>query len=392
MNECFCGIDLASFEKNPTGISVLEIDKNQKIKVKAVTELYSNQEIIDFIKKYNPIITAIDAPFGLGTRSFRECETRLLALGYKLMPPSFLMDLVKRVQKIKPEIKGKLIEVHPNTSKKAIGLELVDFNKCSNELCQIINGLPERDLSIHEIDSLVAAYTAYLYNREDTVTYGDKEGKIIVPVPRVLKLAVLDLDGTITKPASSWEYFHQQLGTWDVGKVNLDNFLAHKIDYKEFARADVEPWAGTSIERVKTIVDSIEYVEGIEKLIQALRKKDIEVAIISGGLSVVAEKVVKDFGIKHVFANNLNHDGIELDGTVSVKVNYNGKLKIYKKLIKNLKVKPYEVITVGDSSGDIVLFENSGIGIAINPLEKKVSDAALISVNDAKEIIKYLGL
>lgn len=392
MSKIFCGIDLASLESNPTGISLLSTGKDKKPKVLNVLEVKTDEEIINLIKEKTPAITAIDSPFQLGLSSFRQCEDRLIKLGFKLFPPAFLIQLIKRTNNIMKHLPGELIEVHPRTSKIALGLHQSDTKKFIEEISGLVNELPDKNYSIHETDSLTGAYTAYLKDKGKTRSYGDHEGEIVVPVPKTFKLAVLDLDGTITKPASSWEYFHRRLGTWDIGKDNLEKFLANKINYKEFARADAAPWAGTDINKIQSIVEEIEYIEGVEKLIKYLRNKDMEVAIISGGLSVVADKVAKDFGIKHVFANDLNHNGKVLNGKVSIKIDYNGKLKIYKKLLKKLKVKPYEVMTFGDSGGDVVLFENSGFSVAINPISERAAKTAHLTVSSFNEVLDFLKL
>lgn len=387
----FCGIDLASYDKNPTGITFLEA-AGSKLKVKSIEEIHTDNVLVNLINKNNPEITSIDAPFKVGTTTFRKCETQLTALGFKLLPPSFLIELVKRNQLLIPHLKGNLIEVHPLTSKKALGFDVSNQDDLIQQLADEISEIPDRELSPHEIDSLVGAYTAYLHSQERTKSYGDSEGYIVIPVPKI-KLAVFDLDGTITKPVSSWEYIHRELGTWEkYGQKNLEDFISDNIDYNQFAQRDAAPWAGTSVEKLDSIVDSIEYMDGVEELIQKLQDSGVEVAVISGGLACLGEKIAKDFQINHIFANDLNLKDGCLDGTVNVVVDYNGKLKIYKKLLKMLKVKPYEVMTVGDSSGDIVLFENSGLSFTINPLDNIVEKTADYKVESISEISEFLGL
>ena len=150
---------------------------------------------------------------------------------------------------------------------------------------------------------------------------------------RSIKLAVFDLDGTITKPTSSWEHIHRQLGTWETGgELYLKQFLAGEISYDDFARLDSSHWKGITLSKIQSIAKKVEYNPGVKEIMDYLRANKIQVAIISGGLSVISDKVVQDFNIKDVYINNLIVDDGLLTGEVKINVNYNGKLAIYKKL------------------------------------------------------------
>ena len=392
MTKYYCGLDLASVSYNPSGIVILSKNKSKKPKVELINLVKTDKEIIETNNRFNLLFCAINAPFKLGLESFRSSEEKLISLGYELMSPAMLIGLINRNKTIQKKLKSNnIIEVHSNTSAKALNLGENSEEKLI-KLKKEIDGIEDRDYNDHEINSLIASYTAFLFDNEQAISYGKEGEEIIVPHVKEFKLAVFDLDGTITKPYSSWEYVHGKLGTWDVGKVNLEKFLKGKISYIKFAKADAKPWKGTSIEQMQEIINSVEYVKDIEKLIEGLKKKGIEIAIISGGLQMLADRVAKKFDIKYSYANILKDDGKVLNGGIKVKVDYNGKNKVYKKLLKKLKVKPYQVITFGDSPGDIILFKNSGFSVAINPLDKKVSEAANFNSYSVTEVIMRLGL
>jgi len=205
---------------------------------------------------------------------------------------------------------------------------------------------------------------------------------------RSIKLAVFDLDGTITKPTSSWEHIHRQLGTWETGgELYLKQFLAGEISYDDFARLDSSHWKGITLSKIQSIAKKVEYNPGVKEIMDYLRANKVQVAIISGGLSVISDKVVEDFNIKDVYINNLIVDDGLLTGEVKINVNYNGKLSIYKKLLKQYDVKEHQVMTVGDTPGDVPLFKNSGLAVAINPITPDVAEVADITVKSLAEII-----
>ena len=69
------------------------------------------------------------------------------------------------------------------------------------------------------------------------------------------KLAIFDLDGTLTQDRSIWEYIHKQLGKWyGFAEEYQTQFLAGKITYQRFCELDAEVWKGMRVEEVLEIV------------------------------------------------------------------------------------------------------------------------------------------
>lgn len=387
----YCGLDLAASEKNPSGLAFLKQVQGKPTFVKS-SLLHSDQEIIDVIREQRPSIVAIDAPLTKGKEAYRQAEKKLIKLGLKLFPPTFLSQLTNRAIKLDKELKIEkftTLEVHPKSSLRLLGIDGTR-SEILKSLAKLIDNLPAQ-LKSHELDAIVAAYTAYLFDEGKAKLVGDPlEGYIAVPYPKI-KLAVFDLDGTLTKPISSWEHLHRHLGTWEKGgKENLVKFLAGELSYQEFADLDAQYWVGMSVSDVKAIAGEVQYVEGAHELVKLMKKQGAEIAIISGGLSVIAEKAASDFEIKYWWANDLLTSGGQLTGEVKVNVSFNGKLEIYNKLLEKLNLKPYQVLTIGDTDGDINLFENSGLCIAINPLSPRVAQAADYVVEDLRQALEII--
>ncbi|NWF87345.1 DUF429 domain-containing protein [Candidatus Bathyarchaeota archaeon] len=178
------GIDLAGKSENPTGLAVLV---NRKVKTGL---LYTNKQILGNITQNNPALVAVDAPFNLPKRGiFRKADKEMIKNGYRVFPlrlPS-IEKLTLRAIKLNKLIEGKgfkAIEVHPTSTRKALNMPLKEWGKIQTILMQIGLGgdLYERALTPHEIDAVIAAFTAYLYMRNETEAFGDeKEGYIIIP-------------------------------------------------------------------------------------------------------------------------------------------------------------------------------------------------------------------
>ncbi len=150
----FAGIDLAAREKNITGVAIIE---DGRIKVYS---LHSDDEIIGKIVEYEPSIVAIDAPMSLEDRRVDIYLRKYGALSLKI--PA-MQDLAKRGIKIKRvlERKYRVIEVFPTATAKIIGL--YDKDK-KNMLSYFKNRWSVEDVrNEHEVDAIIAAYTALLY-------------------------------------------------------------------------------------------------------------------------------------------------------------------------------------------------------------------------------------
>lgn len=178
------GIDLAGKPENPSGLAVLV---NRKVKTSL---LYANKQIIESIIKNSPALVAVDAPFNLPKREiFRKADKEMIKHGYRVFPPRLpsMEKLTLRAIKLNKliERKGfKTIEVHPTSSCKALDMPLKKWRKIQTILIQIGLGgdLNKRVLTPHEIDAVIAAFTAYLYMRNKTEVFGnEREGYIIIP-------------------------------------------------------------------------------------------------------------------------------------------------------------------------------------------------------------------
>jgi hypothetical protein len=178
------GIDLAALEKNPTGWAVWE---NKRI---SACHIYGDEEILRLTGKHKPRIVAIDAPLTMPkTRTTREADRKMLKQGYPIFPPLLgsMKRLTERAVSLAHKLRNKgltVIEVHPASTRKALGIPTKEWRNIQTFLKQIdLKGDVEtRTLTPHEIDAITATLTAYLHLRRKTREIGDKkEGYIVIP-------------------------------------------------------------------------------------------------------------------------------------------------------------------------------------------------------------------
>jgi phosphoserine phosphatase len=88
--------------------------------------------------------------------------------------------------------------------------------------------------------------------------------------------------------------------------------------------------------------------------------------MVSSGLSILSHWVHQRYGFDYSVSNDLLHaDGI-LTGKVKIQVYYDKKAEWVKRILNQFGVRPEEVIAIGDSVGDIDMFQMVGFSVAFN--------------------------
>jgi phosphoserine phosphatase len=181
------------------------------------------------------------------------------------------------------------------------------------------------------------------------------------------KLAIFDLDGTLTQDRSIWEYIHKQLGKWyGFAEEYQTQFLAGKINYQRFCELDAEVWKGMRVEEVLDIVRNVPFHSGVDELINYLKQKGLKLSMVSSGLSLLSNWVHQKYGFDYSVSNDLLQENGVLNGKVKIQVYYDKKAEWVERILKQFGVKPKEVIAIGDSKGDMDMFQMVGYSIAFN--------------------------
>jgi phosphoserine phosphatase len=184
---------------------------------------------------------------------------------------------------------------------------------------------------------------------------------------RRFKLVIFDLDGTLTQERSIWEYIHVRLGKWNGFAEEYQNqFLAGKISYEEFCERDAEVWKGMNVEEMMKIVKTVPFHPGTDELIYRLKQRGLKLSMVSSGLSVLSDWVHQKFGFDYSVSNDLLHENGVLTGKVRIQVHYDKKAKWVEKILKQFGATPEEAIAIGDSKGDIDMFQMVGFSISFN--------------------------
>ena len=213
------------------------------------------------------------------------------------------------------------------------------------------------------------------------------------PGARRFKLALFDLDGTLTRERSAWEYIHRRLGVWEGNAEKYQEaFLRGEIDYYRFCELDAAVWKGMEVPAVQRILREIPLYEGIEGLVGYLKSRGVKLGIISSGLSLLSDWIREKYGFDYAVANELGMTDGVLDGTIRIHVHYDQKAKWVREARRRFKARKEEILAVGDSSGDITLFQMAGFSIAFNSRSPRLDEIAHLSIrsSDLRDLIPSL--
>lgn len=206
------------------------------------------------------------------------------------------------------------------------------------------------------------------------------------------RLVVFDVDGTLVKVPSSWQFLHEKLGTWDRGKQYAEQFFREAITYEDWARLDASLWSGLKLERLQKIVDSIPYTDGAREALTTLRSGGFKVVLISAGLSLVTERIEREIEVDDSIANDLKVENGFLTGQVEVKVSVHNKDTVLGRMLGKFNLRMEDCAAVGDDETLIPLFEKVGLSIAFNPRSGVVEELADVVVKgeDLREVLPFL--
>jgi len=93
------------------------------------------------------------------------------------------------------------------------------------------------------------------------------------------------------KIESSWDYFHEALGTFEEGLRNTELYYSGKISYEEWAQMDASLWKGLPLAHLEELAMRIKLVKGARETFEALKEAGIRPILLSCGLNLVVKRV-----------------------------------------------------------------------------------------------------
>uniref|UniRef100_A0A7J3ZL73 phosphoserine phosphatase n=1 Tax=Fervidicoccus fontis TaxID=683846 RepID=A0A7J3ZL73_9CREN len=195
---------------------------------------------------------------------------------------------------------------------------------------------------------------------------------------RAVKIVAFDMDGVLVPIKNSWDIVHERFGVLREAKALAENFFQGKLSYYEWLYLSTLLWiksrrGGVSRRELEEAFESIKVSPGFKNLVERLKREGRRVIIISGGVSVLLERVASELGISEWYSSILVFDGNGklVPGGIPV-VEAGGKDRVLLSVMSRYSVKHEECAYVGDSLWDKEAFAVVGLSILYGGEEEEL--------------------
>ena len=169
------------------------------------------------------------------------------------------------------------------------------------------------------------------------------------------------------------EKLDKQDQIWEITKKGIQG----KINWEEGLKSRVDLLKGIDYETCKEVADSLPIMTGAKEICRALKNAGWKLMAVSGGFTIITDRLKEELGLDHVFSNELIFKDDKLDG-VTIHVD-SDKAKSANIKIDEWKQDKKDIVVVVDGANDITLFDICELGIAFRA-QDVVKDLATVTL------------
>ena len=193
---------------------------------------------------------------------------------------------------------------------------------------------------------------------------------------RMRRLICFDMDSTLIQTECIDE-LAERAGVGKQVKVITERAMRGEIDFKESFRQRVALLKGLDVNVMQDIAEHMPITEGVDRLMEVLKRYGYKIAILSGGFTYFGEFLQRKYGIDYVYANELevDEDGKLTGNYVGEIVDGYRKAELLKLIAQVEKVNLAQTIAVGDGANALPMISEAGLGIAFHAKPRVVANA-----------------
>jgi phosphoserine phosphatase len=203
-------------------------------------------------------------------------------------------------------------------------------------------------------------------------------------------LIIFDVEGVLLN-AEYLPVLAQMLGPakekeiWDITKQGIRG----EINWEEGLIKRVEALKGIKFEDARRIGENLEIMPGAKQLCSALKKAGWKMLAVSGGFTIITDRLKEELGLDKIFSNELVFVNGKLAG-LKLNVTSDKSLSV-RSTIKEWNVKKEDVVVVVDGSNDLKLFDLAGFTVGFCPVDVvKEKAEAVIEIRDLNLLLNLL--
>ena len=203
-------------------------------------------------------------------------------------------------------------------------------------------------------------------------------------------LVIFDVEGVLLN-AEYLPVLSQLMGPekeeeiWRITKQGIRG----EINWEEGLRRRVSALKGISLEDATRIAENLEIMPGAKELCSSLKRAGWRMIAVSGGFSIITDRLKGDLGLDKIFCNELIFENGKL---VDLKMNVTSdKAAAVMPAIKDWRVNRSDTVVVVDGANDLSLFDIAGYTVGFCPVEKvKERSDAVLEIRDLSLLLNLL--
>lgn len=150
---------------------------------------------------------------------------------------------------------------------------------------------------------------------------------------------------------------------WDITNAGIRG----EIDWEEGLRRRVQALRGIKYEDAKKLAEGLPLMPGAKELCSALKKAGWKMIAVSGGFTIITDRLKDDLGIDRIFSNELLFKDGKLDD-VTMHVT-SDKAAAVRNTIKEWGIRKEDIVVVVDGANDLKLFALAGFTVGFCPVD-----------------------
>lgn len=209
---------------------------------------------------------------------------------------------------------------------------------------------------------------------------------------RCRRLICFDMDSTLIQ-TECIDQLAEKAGVGNKVRDITERAMRGEIDFRESFTERVALLKGLDVSVMEGIAESLPITEGVDRMMQVLKRAGFKTAILSGGFTFFGEYLKRRFGFDYVYANELEVEDGKLTGRyVGDIVDGKRKAELLRLIAQVENVNIAQTIAVGDGANDLPMLSAAGLGIAFHAKPKvKESAKQSISTIGIDGVLYFLG-
>lgn len=210
---------------------------------------------------------------------------------------------------------------------------------------------------------------------------------------RSRRLVCFDMDSTLIRTEVIDE-LADRAGVGEEVRAITESAMRGEIDFNESFKRRVALLKGLDVSVMKEIAENLPITEGVERMMDVLKRSGYKTAILSGGFTYFGNYLKQRFGFDYVYANELEigADGKLTGNYVGDIVDGQRKKELLKLIAQVENINIAQTIAVGDGANDLPMLSTAGLGIAFHAKPKVKAEASQsISTTGIDGVLYFLG-